>query len=166
MLDYVRKAHDIEIRPSSVASITSEPIARISFKFWLLVTLGHMPGSFFIFFFSILEKKCGIFYKYFSISLRWDPMGVKLLLPLQNRSRKFSYFSWIFFSMVLTKLYIWNFGNGNLTIFFSLKWDPMGVKISKRYSYKLQPNVFKLAPNFPLIGPHKIMLESFEILSF
>ncbi len=42
----------------------------------------------------------------------------------------------------------------------------MGVKISKRYSYKLQPNVFKLAPNFPLIGPHKIMLESFEILSF
>ncbi len=89
MLDYVRKAHDIEIRPSSVASITSEPIARISFKFWLLVTLGHMPGSFFIFFFSILEKKCGIFYKYFSISLRWDPMGVRLLLPLQIAAESF-----------------------------------------------------------------------------
>ncbi len=33
---------------------------------------------------------------------------------------------------------------------FSLTWDPMGAKISKRYSsYKSQPNVFKLVLLFP-----------------
>ncbi len=32
-LDYVSRAHEIEIRPSSVASIISEVIAWISYKF-------------------------------------------------------------------------------------------------------------------------------------
>ncbi len=33
---------------------------------------------------------------------------------------------------------------------FSLTWDPMGAKISKRYSsYKSQPKVLKLVLNFP-----------------
>ncbi len=48
LLDYVSIAHEIEIRPSSVrrpyvASIISEVIAWISFKFWLWLPLGHMP---------------------------------------------------------------------------------------------------------------------------
>ncbi len=48
---------------------------------------------------------------------------------------------------------------------FSLTWDPMGAKISKRYSsYKSQPKVFKLFLNFLPNGPHKRMFGIFEIL--
>ena len=58
----------------------------------------------------------------------------------------------------------WNF---NEFYQFSLKWDPMGENISKRYSsYKSQPKVFKLLLNFPPNGPHKAMFGIFEILSF
>ena len=57
----------------------------------------------------------------------------------------------------------WNF---NEFYSFSLTWDPMGAKISKRYSsYKPQPNVLKLALNFPPNGPHIITFGIFEILS-
>ncbi len=73
--------------------------------------------------------------------------------------------------MVLTKLClgflkVWNF---NELFLFSLTWDPMGAKISKRYSsYKLQPKAFipKKSPflNFLPNGPHKTTVGSFEIL--
>ncbi len=42
----------------------------------------------------------------------------------------------------------------------------MGVKCSKRYSYKLQLKVLKLDLNFPPNGPHKTTFGIFEILSF
>ncbi len=42
----------------------------------------------------------------------------------------------------------------------------MGAKISKRYSYKLQPKVLKLVLNFPPNGPHQTTFGNFEILSF
>ncbi len=56
---------------------------------------------------------------------------------------------------------------------FSLTLDPMGVKISKRYSYKSQPKAFKLFLNFFPNGPHpkqktkqkKKTFGSFEILN-
>ncbi len=41
----------------------------------------------------------------------------------------------------------------------------MGVKMSKRYFYKLQLKVFKLV-KFPPNGPHKTTFGIFEILSF
>ncbi len=47
-----------------------------------------------------------------------------------------------------------------LRIFF----DPMGAKISKRYSYNSQPKVLKLFLNFLPNGPHKTMFGIFEIL--
>ncbi len=47
---------------------------------------------------------------------------------------------------------------------FSLTWDPMAAKISKCYSYKSQPKVFKLFLNFLPNGPHKTMFGIFEIL--
>ncbi len=48
---------------------------------------------------------------------------------------------------------------------FSLKWDPMGTKISKRYSsYNLHPKVFQLFLNFLLNGPNKSTFGIFEIL--
>ena len=52
-----------------------------------------------------------------------------------------------------------------LTFFFSfsLIWDPIGVKISRRYSYKKPPNVLKLVLNFPLNFPYKSTVGIFEI---
>ncbi len=40
----------------------------------------------------------------------------------------------------------------------------MGVKISKRYFYKLQPKIFKLFLNFLHNGPHITSFVIFEIL--
>ncbi len=42
----------------------------------------------------------------------------------------------------------------------------MGEKIPKFYSYKSQPEAFKLVLIFPANGPHKTKLVSFEILIF
>ncbi len=121
LLDYVSRAHEIEICPSSVVrrpssvvrvAIISEPTARISFKFHLWLLLDHSQDLFFYFKKKILG---GIFYEYFS---------------------------------------------------FLLTWDPMGVKISKRYSsYKSHPKAFKLFLNFLLNGPHKTTFGIFEILT-
>ncbi len=42
----------------------------------------------------------------------------------------------------------------------------MGVKISKRYSYKLQPKVLKLGLNFPPNCPHKMTFGIFDFPIF
>ncbi len=86
--------------PSVRVAIISEPNSRISFKFWLLVLLGHTLGRFFNFW---KEKKNGICFEYFSLTR--DLMGVKTSkrYPPTKRSRKFSNLSWIFFLMVPTK---------------------------------------------------------------
>ena len=43
----------------------------------------------------------------------------------------------------------------------------MGVKVSKRYSYKWQAKRFQTCVlKFPLDGTHKTSFEIFEILSF
>ncbi len=58
----------------------------------------------------------------------------------------------------------WNF---NEFYSFSLTWDLMGAKISKRYSsYKSQPNVLKLVLNVSPNGPHKTTVWIFEIFNF
>ncbi len=45
--------------------------------------------------------------------------------------------------------------------------DPMGAKISKRYSsYKLQPEVLKLVLNFSPNGPHKTTFKRFGNFEF
>ena len=50
---------------------------------------------------------------------------------------------------------------------FSLTWDPMGAKRSKRYSsLKSLLNLFKLFLNFLLISPHKSTVLIFETVSF
>ena len=53
LLDYVSTTHEIAICPSSVrrpssvrVAFISQPNARISFKFWLLLPLGHTLGLF------------------------------------------------------------------------------------------------------------------------
>ncbi len=48
LLDYVSRAHEIEIRPSSHrVAIISEPNAQVSFKFWLLLPPGPYAQTFF-----------------------------------------------------------------------------------------------------------------------
>ena len=132
------------------------------FKFWLLLTLGQTLGRFLNFVFE-----------YFSFSFHgtpWERTFQNATSPT-NRSRKFQTFpefssQWPSQNCVWD---FWNFDNGNFNEFylFSLTWDPMGAKISKRYSsYKSQPKVFKLFLNFPPNGPHKNTLDIFEILSF
>ncbi len=55
------------------------------------------------------------------------------------------------------RTFFFNFGKKKFLIFyeyflFSLTWDPMGAKMSKRYSsYKSQPNVLKFVLNFSLL---------------
>ncbi len=47
---------------------------------------------------------------------------------------------------------------------FSVTWDPMGAKTSKRYSsLKSLLNPFKLFPNFLLIGPDKVVLDFWNL---
>ena len=85
-----------------------------------------------------------IFTIFFPFSLRWDPMGVKMshpleLLLLQITAKSFQT-SPEFSSQWSSQNYVWdfwNFENWNFNDFFSfsLTWDPMGAKISKRYSY-------------------------------
>ncbi len=43
------------VHPSVHVAIISEPKVRISFKFWLLLSLGHTPGLFFLFFTNIFR---------------------------------------------------------------------------------------------------------------
>ncbi len=45
---------------------------------------------------------------------------------------------------------------------FSLTWDPVGAKTSKRIPYKPQPKVFKRL-NFLPNGPHKTTFGTFKI---
>ncbi len=95
-------------------------------------------------------------------------MGAKNFetLLLQNQSRKFSNFYWIFFLKVLTKYVwlkfeIWNF------FFDTTGMGPNGSENLKRYSYKSQMKAF---PCFswiflPMVLT-KLRWEFFKFLSF
>ena len=86
----------------------------------------------------------------------WFSFKFWLSLPLGHMLGRFLNF-WIFFFCFIF-----------LRIFFVfVNMGPIGAKISKCYSsYKSQPKVFKLVPNFPPYGPHKTTFGIFEILSF
>ena len=131
-------------RPSSVrVAIISEPNARISFKFWLLLPLDHTLTLFYFF-----KKPFRIFYNFLSFSLTWDPMEAKI-------SKRYSCYK----SQRKAFKHFLNFlPNGPFS--FSSTWDPMGAKISKCYSsYKSQPKVFKLFLIFFPIFLTKLRLE-------
>ncbi len=133
------------------------------------------PGQYAQTFFSFLKKKKFFnFLWIFFVFVNMGPYGsknFKTLLLLQITAESFQTFP-EFSSQWSSQNYIWdfwNFENWNFNEFylFSLTWDPMGVKISKRYfSYKLQPRVLKLVLNFPPNVPHKTTVGIGEILSF
>ncbi len=174
LLDYVSRAHEISkfvrllsVRPCRNYLCTYN--ARNSFKFWLLLPLSHRLKHFLNFW-----KKNFFFVRIFFAFVNMGPYGSPDLetLLLQIGAESFQTFSEIS-SQWSTQNYgfdFWNFENWNFLMIlfsFSLTWDPMGVKISKRYSsYKSQPKVFKVLLNFLRNGPHKTMFGIFESLKF
>ncbi len=96
----------------------------------------------------------------------------KSLLLLQITAEIYQMSSEFLFSQWSSQNYVWDlellgFENWNVNDFFTFTWDPMGVTISKcDSSFKSQPKVFKLFPNFPPNCPHKSDFGIFEILSF
>ncbi len=79
MLDYVSRAHEIEIRPSSVlAAIISVPNARISFQIWLLLPLGDTLERFWMF-----ENFLGDIFVFFKVHGTLWKQNFKTLLFLQ-----------------------------------------------------------------------------------
>ncbi len=153
LLDYVSRANEIEIRPSSVCSIDYLwSYCMDFFKFQLWLPLGHMPRLFFIF----EKKNCLNFYEYFSFSLTWDPMGAKTSKRYSSFKSLLNPFN-LFLNFLLsgpdksTVLDFWNFEFLTFQEFcsFSLTWDPMGAKTSKRYSsLKSLLNPLKPFPEF------------------
>ena len=115
------------------------------------------------------------FYEYFSFSLTWDTIGAKIskrYSSYKSQPKAFKFFLHflpngphkstfgIFKILKIEIVMIFFFS-------FSLRWNSMGVKISKRYSsYKSQPKAFKLFLNILPNGPHKTNFGIFEILSF
>ena len=64
------------VRRSSVESIISEPIAWISFKYWFLLSLGHMPR------YILIKKMILEFLWIFFVFVNMGPYGSKNLKTL------------------------------------------------------------------------------------
>ncbi len=94
-------------RPSSVrVAIFSEPNARISFKFWLLLPLSHTLGLFF----EVLKNKIFIFLRVFFVFVNMLSHGsqdFKTLLLLQIAAESFQSFCQ-FSSQWSTQKYVWD----------------------------------------------------------
>ncbi len=99
LLDYVGRAHEIEICPSSVgvrpcrnvSAMSPNLSERISFKFFIVASPGPNTEAMFFFCFCLfvfLLFFLNFFYEYFSSSLTWDPMGDKISLLLHQIAAK------------------------------------------------------------------------------
>ncbi len=110
LLDYVRRAHEIEICPSSVrVTIIYEPSARISSKFWLLLPLGHTLNRF-------LSSWNFDFLQIFFIFFNMRPYGsrnFKTLLLLQIATKSCQTFT-KFSSQRSSQNYVYYFWNMKL----------------------------------------------------
>ncbi len=143
---YVSRANSSFLRRSSVASIISAPIAWISFKFYLLLPLGHMPGGvlnvlIFLFFFWFF------FYEYLSFLLTWWSMGAKT-------SKRFSQTSPEFSSQWVSQKYVWDFWNFenwnfNIFVFVFVNMGPNGSENFKTLLLlQIAPQSFQTCPEF------------------
>ncbi len=95
-------------------------------------------------------------------------MGVKISKRYSSNSTILfqSNFFYIFPMTVLTKIVYRNFEISDLFFFFKLKfsltWDPLGEKISKRHSFfNFDSFSTKLFLNVPCNNPHKICFLEF-----
>ncbi len=116
---------------------------------------------------------CCCFFQNFQFSffssflLTWDLMGtiISKRYPSHKSLPFFFSDSCIFVSNILTKLRKFPIFTFLYDFFFSfsLTWDPIGAKISKRYpSHKQLTNVFKLVSNVCLQYPHKVTFSDFR----
>ncbi len=176
LLDYVSRAHGMG--SLSVSQLSQNYSEQIPSKFQLLLPLGHPPRHFLNFW----KKKC--IFKFFRIFFRFrvshvnlGPYGSQKLrnaTPPSNDFLIFSNFFWIFFWVVLTKVFwifeILSFWFFRILFSFSLTWDPMAAK---NFKMLLLPqsllNLVKLFLNFLLSGPDKstvLDFWNFELLIF
>ena len=122
--------------------------------------------------FLIFEKKI-YFYEHISFSLTWDPMGAKIskgCSSYKSQPQVFKLFlnflpngphKTTFMIFEILKIEI-------LTNVFRFRWH--GTQWERKFQnatpIKSQPNVLKLALNFPRNGSHKTAFGVFDILSF
>ncbi len=179
LLDYVSRAHEIKIRPSSVVCPSVRLWRRLSLKLlhgFLSIFCCGFPWAICLDVFFIFEKKRHflIFYEYFSFSLTWDPMGAKPSKRYSSLKKLLNLFKLLLNFLLSgahksTVLDFWNFEFRIFHEFFSflLTWDSMGAKTSKRYSsLKSLLNLFKLFLNFLLSGPRKSTVLDFWNIEF
>ena len=146
-------------------AIISEPIEQIHFKFQLWFPMDHTPKTFFEF----LKKKMhfqmfeDLFFVFVLIVLTWDPMGAQNSKRYSALKSLLNLFK-LFLNFLLSgphKSTIWDFWKFEFLIFqdffsFSLTWDSVGAKSSKRYSsHKSLRNPLKLFLNFLVSSPQK-----------
>ncbi len=137
LLDYVSRAQEIKSRPSSIRSSVVRLWHRLQMYLWTYcmdffqILVLAFPGPYVQMFLEILKKKMilGFFY---------ESKKCQNTTP-SNYFRIFSILFWNFFSVVHTEVLFWTFEILSLRfsqffISFSLIWDLMGAKISKRYS--------------------------------
>ncbi len=154
----------VVVHPSilpSIKRVFSETIKRINANFYRKVAV-HPISRPFSPFFKILEFE---FNELFFIFVNMEPYGsenFKMILLLQLQffyNQAFSTYSlWQSSQNLLIGIlkFYFKFEFEKKRLKFSLTWDPMGVKISKRYfSYSLYSFSTKLFLNVPCNNPHK-----------
>ena len=120
VLNYVSRAHAIAIRPSSAVCL------------WHRLSLKLLHG----------------FLSNFSLCFPWAIYAETFFVCL---------FVWVFFLVFEKKMNFYKYFS------FSLTWDPVGMKISKPYTfYKSQPKVFKLVLDFL---PNSLQKTTFGIFT-
>ena len=165
MLDYVSRAHQIEFvhRPSSVSQLSLNLMHQFLSNLGCCFPRTIWSDVFWIFDFFYLLRILFIFvnmgpYGSENFKTPLPQIAAKSIQTFPQLSPQWSsqHFVWDF----------WNFKNWTFNEFYSFPstWDPMGVKISKRNSYKSEPKVLKLVLKFPPNGPHETTFGIFEIL--
>ena len=147
LLDYVSRAHEIEICPSAVVhvAIISEPIEQIPFKFQLWLPLGHTLRHFMNFW-----KNNAFFEGYFFrfryhriLCVLWEPQGQNAIPPqitfesFQTFSKFSSQLSSIKYCFGVLKLWVFDCSR-----VFSINMGPYG---SQHFKTLLLPqNTFEV----------------------
>ncbi len=139
------------------------------FKFQLLLALGNRPTFFFFFFLISFFNFDERFFRFVKMGPYSSDNHKTLLLPqiafdffFQTSPEFSSQWSWQKYCFGFLKI-----ESRFFMIFFTLTWNPMRGKVSKRYSVlKLLLNFSKLVLNFLPIGPHKRAVLDFWNFEF
>ncbi len=156
LLDFVSRAHEIEICPWSVVRPSVRRLSSVVRLWIFLALLDYVSGTHeieirpsYVVRPSVRPSVASII----SEVTAWIAFKFHMWLPLGHMPRRFFQIFFFFFDFL------------GIFFSFSLKWDPMGAQTSKCYSsLKSLSNPFKLFLNFLSNRPHKSMFGIFEIL--